>query len=310
VTHFRISNISGGTLFLADGTTVLNDGDFINVAQGQAGLRFTPAAGVTEGHFEIEASEDGSTVASQSGSVTATIMIVASPPITAPEIPGSEPDELPAPVETVEEVAEEAEETADTLDEVSEQVAETHNPLNADVAADTVSASTGNPFNTLSQRMVGLENNSDALMSSDLSSVQSLLLRLETTKLETLKNAWDALYIKPLTVADYDLVRRSFDAIRDEMNADGKLENAVVRSAIITSMGLSAGYVFWMLKGGSLLASVLSSMPAWYLTDPLSILSGMRDEDEDEDDESLENIIEQGAEPVTEDDDDEQGHPS
>ena len=65
-------------------------------------------------------------------------------------------------------------------------------------------------------------------------------------------------------------------------------------SAIATSVGLSAGYVVWMLKGGSLLASVLSSLPAWQLADPLAILVGKKG-DEDEDDESLETIIKDGS---------------
>jgi hypothetical protein len=59
-------------------------------------------------------------------------------------------------------------------------------------------------------------------------------------------------------------------------------------------VGLSAGYVVWMLKGGSLLASVLSSLPAWQLADPLAILVGKK-EDEDEDDDSLKTIIEEGS---------------
>ena len=61
-----------------------------------------------------------------------------------------------------------------------------------------------------------------------------------------------------------------------------------------TSVGLSAGYVVWMLKGGSLLASVLSSIPAWQLADPLAILGGIKD-NEDEDEETLETILEEGA---------------
>jgi hypothetical protein len=67
-----------------------------------------------------------------------------------------------------------------------------------------------------------------------------------------------------------------------------------VGSAIATSVGLSAGYVVWMLKGGSLLASVLSSLPAWQLADPLAILVGTK-EDEDEDDDTLETIIKDGS---------------
>ncbi len=42
VTHFRISGITNGTLFQADGSTAISNDDYITVAQGQAGLRFTP----------------------------------------------------------------------------------------------------------------------------------------------------------------------------------------------------------------------------------------------------------------------------
>ena len=44
VTHFRISAITNGTLFKNDGTTQISNGDFISVAEGNAGLKFTPAA--------------------------------------------------------------------------------------------------------------------------------------------------------------------------------------------------------------------------------------------------------------------------
>jgi hypothetical protein len=75
VTHFRISNIVGGTLYHSDGLTVVNAGDFITLAQGQAGLKFTPTMGSTApGHFDVESS-DGLTVASQSGIATATIRV-------------------------------------------------------------------------------------------------------------------------------------------------------------------------------------------------------------------------------------------
>ena len=43
VTHFKITNIQNGTLFKNNGTTPINNNDFITVAEGNAGLRFTPA---------------------------------------------------------------------------------------------------------------------------------------------------------------------------------------------------------------------------------------------------------------------------
>jgi hypothetical protein len=44
VTNFKITNIVHGTLFQNDGTTPISTGDFITFAQGNAGLKFTPAA--------------------------------------------------------------------------------------------------------------------------------------------------------------------------------------------------------------------------------------------------------------------------
>jgi len=59
VTHFRISAITNGTLFKNDGATQINNGDFITAAEGNAGLRFTPAANLfspgTSFGFNVEA---------------------------------------------------------------------------------------------------------------------------------------------------------------------------------------------------------------------------------------------------------------
>lgn len=44
VTHFKVTNISHGKLYKNDGTTEITDGTFITFAEGNAGLKFTPAA--------------------------------------------------------------------------------------------------------------------------------------------------------------------------------------------------------------------------------------------------------------------------
>ncbi|MFO0870719.1 MAG: M36 family metallopeptidase [Pirellulales bacterium] len=68
VTHFRVSNITGGTLFKNDGTTPIASGDFLSYAEGQAGVKFLPAANSNvAGHFDVESSQNGTTVAAQSG---------------------------------------------------------------------------------------------------------------------------------------------------------------------------------------------------------------------------------------------------
>ncbi len=58
--YFQISNISGGTLYLNNGVTALSNGQFITAAQGQAGLKFSPATGLyspgTSFGFNVQAS--------------------------------------------------------------------------------------------------------------------------------------------------------------------------------------------------------------------------------------------------------------
>lgn len=59
VTHFKISALTSGTLYLHDGTTPIADGAFITVAQGDAGLRFTPANGfLGTVMFQVQAALD------------------------------------------------------------------------------------------------------------------------------------------------------------------------------------------------------------------------------------------------------------
>lgn len=64
VTHFRLSGISGGALFKNNGVTPIADGQFITVAEGNAGLKFTPAANLfspaTAFTFTAHAANDAS----------------------------------------------------------------------------------------------------------------------------------------------------------------------------------------------------------------------------------------------------------
>ncbi len=76
VTHFKISGITGGTMFQSNGTTPINNGDYITFAQAQAGAKFLPSANSNvAGHFDVESSQDGSMVSAQSGKSTSTITI-------------------------------------------------------------------------------------------------------------------------------------------------------------------------------------------------------------------------------------------
>ena len=76
---YRISNIRGGTLYRADGMTWINDGDFISIADGAAGLRFRPYPFAMSPHaafgFDVQASVDGTLTGLGGQVVTATITV-------------------------------------------------------------------------------------------------------------------------------------------------------------------------------------------------------------------------------------------
>jgi len=79
VTHFKITSIANGTLFQHDGTTPINNGDFITFAQGNAGLKFTPNANLfsptTTFSFQVQASLNNTDAGLGGGLATATITV-------------------------------------------------------------------------------------------------------------------------------------------------------------------------------------------------------------------------------------------
>ncbi len=63
-TAFKITNIQGGTLYLADGTTPVTSGTFLTLVQGAAGLKFTPSLNLHSTNtpafgFSAQATVDG-----------------------------------------------------------------------------------------------------------------------------------------------------------------------------------------------------------------------------------------------------------
>ena len=94
-----------------------------------------------------------------------------------------------------------------------------------------------------------------------------------------------------ISARSYSNMLDTFDAMKDEISRENLVQKVYLGSAIVGSIGLSAGYVVWLLRGGMLLSSLLSSLPAWRVLDPLPILARKKDDDESDDDESLEAIL-------------------
>ncbi len=66
---------------------------------------------------------------------------------------------------------------------------------------------------------------------------------------------------------------RALDEMRDQIAAQDTVERVVVGTSVAVSGGLSVGYVLWLLRGTALLGSLLSTLPAWAVLDPVPVLA-------------------------------------
>jgi VCBS repeat-containing protein len=89
------------------------------------------------------------------------------------------------------------------------------------------------------------------------------------------------------------------DRLQEDLDRLMGFETAFFGSSIAVTMGLSIGYVIWLTRGGLLIASLLSSVPAWRLIDPVVVLSqfGTSDEEDPDRDESLDSLLSRSSRP-------------
>jgi hypothetical protein len=80
---------------------------------------------------------------------------------------------------------------------------------------------------------------------------------------------------------------QDLNRVRDDLAQQTQLEHWTAGSIAVGSFGLTVGYVLWLLRGGALLASLLSSMPAWRLLDPLPVLGRVEDEEAEDDEDDM-----------------------
>ena len=71
------------------------------------------------------------------------------------------------------------------------------------------------------------------------------------------------------------------DHMREQIDGKIEVQSNLVVSSVAVSGSLSVGYVIWLLRGGLLLSSLLSSMPAWHAVDPMPVLARGGDSDDD-----------------------------
>jgi hypothetical protein len=76
------------------------------------------------------------------------------------------------------------------------------------------------------------------------------------------------------------------DRLRQGVRENLELQQSVSISVAGVSLGLSLVYLLWLVRGGVLMGSYLSALPAWRLLDPLPVLA-RPDEEAEEDEEEL-----------------------
>jgi hypothetical protein len=74
----------------------------------------------------------------------------------------------------------------------------------------------------------------------------------------------------------------ALDSLKDQLQEDLRGANGGPDAATVAiasaSLATSAGYLTWLLRGGSLFASVLASLPTWRTLDPLPVLARRKEE--------------------------------
>ena len=92
-------------------------------------------------------------------------------------------------------------------------------------------------------------------------------------------------------VAASSLLSEAMDKEKNEQLERADFSQTLIGSSAGLTTGLSVGYLLWLIRGGTLMGSVLSSLPAWRFVDPLPVLSSLGGNDDD-DDESLVSMVE------------------
>ena len=252
-------------------------GHFANVSTGATITQFTVADVATH---QVVFVQDGSALApsyvltASDGQVSSTgsaVQTSFSPaPITAAPPPSPTPVAAPTPTPPPPPTDASSSEQADEADTKTAVAASTAAPVKAPVAPraftfflDVTNTATNNESAVITRPYspYGVDLNNRPITASAVTPAGD----------EAFRYAW----LKGLdtTLGDTANLRNSLDALREQLQNNGDERRQLVASSIALSTGLSVGYVIWLVRGGALIGSMLSAMPAWQMIDPLPVLA-------------------------------------
>lgn len=111
------------------------------------------------------------------------------------------------------------------------------------------------------------------------------------------------------SVPGYELTFRSAELnqslaqMKTELKATATTQYFTAATAVTTTSSLTVGYVLWAIRGGWLASSILAQMPAWRLIDPLVVLSSLDGASSAADDQSLQDMLEDGVREIESEED-------
>ena len=151
---------------------------------------------------------------------------------------------------------------------------------------------------------VSADNSSDYAQKFEDKVVQ-FQLRSTTTKSEPVAAAaiavpadtvaLDKLFFLPgdFTPDSIKSIARQLDQNQSQLTQLAEQPRMAAGTAITVTSSLTIGYVIWLVRGGLLLSSVLSSMPAWRWIDPVPVLTTMTGDDAQGASESLQSMVDE-----------------
>ena len=92
---------------------------------------------------------------------------------------------------------------------------------------------------------------------------------------------------------DFSYLSQDLDNFDHSFEIDGSADQVTFATLSSITGALTVGYVLWMVRGGMLMASFVSSIPVWQSVDPLNIVEFGSIDGGDIDEESLESIVTQ-----------------
>ena len=144
------------------------------------------------------------------------------------------------------------------------------------------------PFDELDQTQGAFEVSMANVASNNEQSAASVS---ESEKLVQFLRSQITQLNEPFELLDRENFIRQLDDMRQELVEEQSQVEKLIGASVSVSAGLSVGYVIWLARSGIIMSSVLSSLPAWRLIDPLPVLATLSAPAAEEDRESLESMV-------------------